>query len=55
MVGSPRADVWLTPRLTAGVTVSSDFDTVRNLAAGLQIGFHFEPYDAMLYRRSWTR
>jgi hypothetical protein len=50
-----RADVWVTPRLTAGVTVGSDFNTVRNLEAGLQIGFHFEPYDAMLYQRSWRR
>ena len=50
-----RADVWLTPRLTAGVTVGSDFDTVRDLQAGLQVGFHFEPYDAMLYQRSWRR
>jgi hypothetical protein len=42
-----RVDVWLTPRLTAGVTVGSDFDTVRDLQAGLQMGFHLEPYDAM--------
>jgi hypothetical protein len=50
-----RVDIWMTPRLTAGVTVGSDFDTVRNLQAGLQIGFHLEPYDAMMYRRSWSR
>ena len=50
-----RVDVWVTPRLTAGVTVGSDFNTVRNLEAGLQIGFHFDPYDAMLYQRSWRR
>jgi hypothetical protein len=50
-----RVDLWVTPRLTAGVTVGSDFNTLRNLEAGLQIGFHFEPYDAMLYQRSWRR
>lgn len=50
-----RVDLWVTPRLTAGVTVGSDFNTLRNLEAGLQIGFHFEPYDAMMYRRSWSR
>jgi len=40
-------DVWLRPRISAGIMVGSDFDTVRNLQAGLQVGFHFEPYDLM--------
>jgi hypothetical protein len=42
-----RVDVWVLPRLTAGIMVGSDFDTVRNLSAGLQIAFHYEPYDLM--------
>jgi len=27
--------------------VGADFNRVRNFEVGLQIGFHFEPYDAM--------
>lgn len=42
-----RMDVWATPHVSAGIVVGSDFDTLRDLQAGLQIGFHFEPYDAM--------
>jgi hypothetical protein len=42
-----RVDVWVLPRISAGIMVGSDFDTVRNLSAGLQIGFHYEPYDLM--------
>ncbi|MEO9160050.1 MAG: hypothetical protein ABI591_30795 [Kofleriaceae bacterium] len=45
-----RIDLWATPHLTAGVMVGTDYNTVHNLEAGLQIAFHFEPYDAMTYR-----
>jgi hypothetical protein len=40
-----RVDVWVVPRISAGIMVGSDFDTTRNLQAGLVIGFHYEPYD----------
>lgn len=42
-----RLDVWATPHVSAGIMVGSDFDTTRNLEGGLQVGFHWEPYDAM--------
>jgi len=42
-----RGDVWATPHFNAGVMVGADFNRVRNFEVGLQIGFHFEPYDAM--------
>jgi hypothetical protein len=42
-----RADVWATPHLTAGVLVGMDIASIRDFQAGLQVGFHFEPYDAI--------
>ena len=42
-----RADVWPTPRISAGIMVGADFNSLRDLQTGLQIGFHFEPYDLM--------
>ncbi|MEO6776999.1 MAG: hypothetical protein ABI467_28975 [Kofleriaceae bacterium] len=42
-----RLDVWATPHFTAGIMVGSDYNTLRDLEGGLQIAFHFEPYDAM--------
>lgn len=42
-----RADVWATPHVSAGLMVGADFNSLHDLEAGLQIGFHLEPYDAM--------
>jgi hypothetical protein len=42
-----RMDVWLMPRISAGIMVGSDFNTLRDLQAGLQVGFHFDAYDGM--------
>ena len=46
-----RADVWLMSHVTAGVMVGMDFMSIRDFQAGLQVGFHAEPYDAMRARR----
>jgi|GEM_PF-1948349 len=45
-----RADVWATPHFSAGIMVGSQYDTLRDLQVGLQIGFHMEPYDLMTRR-----
>ena len=45
-----RGDVWLVPNITAGVTVGMDVASIRDFIAGLQLGFHLEPYDAMRNR-----
>ena len=42
-----RADVWATPHFNAGLMVGADTGSRHDLMAGLQIGFHFEPYDGM--------
>lgn len=42
-----RGDVWPTPHVSAGVMVGMDISAIRDFQAGLQIGFHFEPYDGM--------
>ncbi|HET9990348.1 MAG TPA: hypothetical protein VFQ65_17575 [Kofleriaceae bacterium] len=42
-----RADVWATPHLSAGLMVGMDLASVRDFEAGLQLAFHFEPYDTM--------
>ncbi|MEP6860285.1 MAG: hypothetical protein ABJE66_06685 [Deltaproteobacteria bacterium] len=42
-----RGDIWPTPHVSAGVMVGMDISSIRDFQAGLQIGFHFEPYDAM--------
>jgi hypothetical protein len=42
-----RVDVWATPHLTAGVMLCSGIDTIRDFQAGVQVGLHIEPYDAM--------
>jgi hypothetical protein len=42
-----RADVWATPHFSAGVMAGMDISSIRDFQAGLQIGFHFEPYDMM--------
>lgn len=46
-----RADVWITPHVTAGLTAGMDYDSFSNLTGGLQIGFHLAPYDLMKERR----
>jgi hypothetical protein len=42
-----RVDVWATPHLTAGLIACSGATTIHDFEAGLQVGFHVEPYDAM--------
>ena len=42
-----RADVWITPHINAGVMVGADTSSRHDLMAGLQVGVHFEAYDAM--------
>lgn len=42
-----RADFWATPNVTAGILVGMDISSIRDFEAGLFVGFHFEPYDAM--------
>lgn len=42
-----RVDVWATPHISAGVMAGMDIASIRNFQAGLQVGFHLEPYDAM--------
>lgn len=42
-----KADAWVTPHITVGVMVGMDIDSIRDFQAGLQVGFHVEPYDAM--------
>jgi hypothetical protein len=42
-----RGDVWATPHFSAGLMVGMDISSIRDFQAGLQIGFHFEPYDSM--------
>jgi hypothetical protein len=42
-----RADVWATPNVSAGLMVGMDIASVRDFEAGLQVAFHFAPYDAM--------
>lgn len=42
-----RADLWATPHVTAGVVVGMDIAGIRDFMSCLQVGFHFEPYDAM--------
>jgi len=46
-----RGDVWVVPNITAGITLGMDVASIRDFRAGLQIGFHLEPYDAMQNRR----
>ena len=40
-----RLDLWLSPHITGGGMVGIDLTDSHNLQAGLQVGFHFEPYD----------
>jgi hypothetical protein len=42
-----KADAWLTSHITVGVLAGMDIDSIRDFQAGLQVGFHVEPYDAM--------
>ncbi len=42
-----RVDVWATPHISAGVMAGMDIASIRDFKAGLQVGFHLEPYDAM--------
>ena len=35
------------PHVNAGIMVGGDISSRHDLMAGLQLGFHFEPYDAM--------
>lgn len=42
-----RADVWPTPHFSAGVMVGMDTASLRDVMGGLQVAFHFEPYDTM--------
>ncbi|MEO8843128.1 MAG: hypothetical protein ABI591_19515 [Kofleriaceae bacterium] len=42
-----RVDVWATPHLSVGVMAGMDIASIRDFEAGLQLGFHLEPYDAM--------
>lgn len=46
-----RGDVWLLPNITAGIMIGMDVASIRDFQAGLQVGFHLEPYDAMQNRR----
>ncbi len=50
-----HADVWATSHVTAGIMLGSDINTVRNVQAGVQIGFHFESYDGMNHRGPSSR
>ena len=42
-----RADWWATPHVSAGIMAGMDIASIRDFQAGLQVAFHFEPYDAM--------
>jgi hypothetical protein len=42
-----RGDVWITPHINVGFMVGANTTSRHDLMAGLQIGFHFEPYDDM--------
>jgi len=42
-----RIDVWATPHLSAGIMVGANTESIHDFEAGLQLAFHFEPYDAM--------
>jgi hypothetical protein len=42
-----RGDVWITPQINAGLMVGANTTSTHDLMAGLQVGFHFEPYDDM--------
>ena len=40
-----RLDLWVTPHVTVGGMVGADLTNENNLSAGLQVGFHFVPFD----------
>lgn len=45
-----RADVWPTPHFSAGVMAGVDTASLHDFMCGVQIAFHFEPYDTMARR-----
>jgi hypothetical protein len=42
-----RGDIWPTPHFSAGVMAGMDSASIRDLMFGVQVAFHFEPYDTM--------
>ncbi|HEX7703990.1 MAG TPA: hypothetical protein VF403_24780 [Kofleriaceae bacterium] len=40
-----RLDLWFSPHVSIGGMVGTDLTEKNNMTAGLQLGFHFEPYD----------
>jgi len=42
-----RGDIWITPHINAGVMVGANTTSRHDVMGGMQIGFHFEPYDSM--------
>jgi hypothetical protein len=44
-----RLDVWLTPHLTVGGLAGSDLARRDEVTFGLNLGFHFEPFDHTRY------
>jgi hypothetical protein len=45
-----RIDVWASPYFSAGIMATVDTESIHDFEAGLQLAFHFEPYDAMKNR-----
>jgi hypothetical protein len=45
-----RLDVWATPHFSAGIMAGADTESIHDFEAGVQLAFHFEPYDTMKRR-----